>query len=253
MLTNTLLLVRPAAFGFNPDTAVTNAFQHDDDSLPAFAIQALAAAEFDAFAKALRAAGIKIIVFQDPGKPATPDSIFPNNWVSFHENGRAVLYPMQPANRRAERRPAVFEALAAAGHAFPDQLDLSDWETENRFLEGTGSLVLDRAARRAYAAESPRTHPQAVADWAARMGYVPFTFRAVDAGGVPIYHTNVLLSVGETVALVCLDALPDQTERAALEAHLRADAPERLGVAHVCTANRYRRPFQRAGGTTAHH
>ena len=230
MLTSTLLLIRPAAFGFNPDAAATNVFQADDGHHAAAEVAARAAAEFDAFTAQLRAAGVEVVVFQDPGTPVTPDSLFPNNWVSFHPGGHAVLYPMQPANRRPERRPAVFDALAAAGHPFPHRLDLSAWEATDWFLEGTGSLVLDRRTRRAYAALGPRTHPAAVAAWATQLGYTAFAFHAVDAHGVPIYHTNVLLSVGETVALACLDALPDPAERAALEHHLRADAPDRLLV-----------------------
>ena len=222
-LTGTVLLVRPAAFGFNPETAATNAFQAVAATDELATIAARAGAEFDAFAHQLRGAGLRVIVFQDPGTPPTPDALFPNNWVSFHPGGRAVLYPMLALNRRAERRPAVLDLLADHGLPYPTVLDLSASEARGEFLEGTGSLVLDRARRVAYAAISPRTHPAAVRAWAVRMGYEPFIFTATDGAGTPIYHTNVLLSVGQTVAVACFEALPDAGERAALHEHLAAE------------------------------
>ncbi len=227
-LTGTVLLVRPVAFGFNPETAMTNAFQKrpnadlgaEPNAKSKSEIAAQALAEFDAFAAQLRGAGLRVIVFQDPGSPSTPDSIFPNNWVSFHGGGRAVLYPMHAPNRRAERRLAVFELLTAEGFSYPSILDLSAAETRGEFLEGTGSLVLDRVRRVAFAAVSPRTHLAVAQAWAAALGYELFLFTALDAANTPIYHTNVLLSVGETVAVACFDALPDPAERAALRARL---------------------------------
>jgi hypothetical protein len=220
-LTDTVLLVRPAAFGFNPDTARTNAFQTDDGRLTPAEIQAHAVAEFEAFVAQLRASGLRVIVFPDPGPtPPTPDSIFPNNWVSFHAGGQAVLYPLHAPSRRAERRPAVLAQLAAAGHPYPQVLDLSGWEAHAQYLEGTGSLVLDRVRRVAYAALSPRTDATAVAMWAEQLGYEAVVFEAQDATGTPIYHTNVLMSVGATVAVACFEALPDPAARALLYAHL---------------------------------
>lgn len=236
-LTGTILLVRPAAFGFNSETASTNAFQAApgaDASHTAAEIAVRAQAEFDTFAEQLRAAGLRVIVFQDPGIPSTPDSLFPNNWVSFHPGGQAVLYPMYAPNRRAERRTAVFDLLNAHGLPYPKVLDLSAaGETSGAFLEGTGSLVLDRARRIAYAAVSPRTHPATARIWADQLGYELFLFTAVDAAGAPIYHTNVLLSVGETVAIACFDALPDASERAQLAERLAVGGPFVLGINHA--------------------
>jgi hypothetical protein len=232
-LTDTVLLVRPAAFGFNPDTARTNAFQNDDGRLTPAEIQARAVAEFDAFVEQLRASGLRVIVFPDPGPtPPTPDSIFPNNWVSFHPGGQAVLYPMHAPSRRAERRPAVLAQLAAAGHPYPQVLDLSGWEATGQYLEGTGSLVLDRARRVAYAALSPRTDATAVALWAARLGYELVVFEALDASGTPIYHTNVLLSVGATVAVACFEALPDSEARTLLHTRLATDGRLVVPITH---------------------
>ena len=244
-LTGTVLLVRPATFGFNPETAPTNAFQRApgaDDSATsspvvaaesAAGIAARARAEFDGFAEQLRGAGLRVLVFDDPGTPPTPDAVFPNNWVSFHPGGRVVLYPMLAPRRRAERRPAIFELLAAQGHSYPRRLDLSADEARGEFLEGTGSLVLDRRRRVAYAAISPRTHPAAVRAWASAMGYEPFLFTALDAAGATIYHTNVLLSVGQTVAVACFDALPNAAERAALRERLATDGRLVLAISHA--------------------
>ncbi|MBC7447191.1 MAG: amidinotransferase [Hymenobacteraceae bacterium] len=219
-LTGTVLLVRPAVFGFNSETAATNVFQTPAAATVQQEVAELARTEFDAFAAQLRAAGLHVLVFQDPGTPVTPDSLFPNNWVSFHPGGQAVLYPMHAPNRRDECRAAVFELLAGQGFTFPTVIDLRAAEARAEFLEGTGSLVLDRVRRVAYAAISPRTHPNAVRAWAAQLGYTPFLFTALDAAGTAIYHTNVLLSVGETVAVACFEALPDPTERADLREQL---------------------------------
>ncbi len=231
-LTNAVLLVRPAAFGFNPETAGTNAFQCAIGAESRVAIATRAQEEFDVFVAQLRAAGLRVIVFQDPGAPATPDSLFPNNWVSFHPDGCAVLYPMHATNRRTERRTAVFEQLATHGHPYPTVVDLSGGEADEEFLEGTGSLVLDRARQVAYAALSPRTHHRAVLAWAARFGYEPVVFTATDALGTPIYHTNVLLSIGETVAVACFDAIANPIERAILRERLALDGRFVLAISH---------------------
>jgi len=160
---------------------------------------------------------VEVVVFQDPGTDHTPDSIFPNNWVSFHEDGRVVLYPMQAHNRRLERKISLVEALKEQhGYRTGQILDLSYFEALDKFLEGTGSMVLDRENKIAYACLSPRTHPEVLDTFCELMGYAPFAFEATDTKGVPVYHTNVLMSVGNKIAIVCLEALSNSLESRAL-------------------------------------
>jgi hypothetical protein len=193
-----LCLVEPAAFGFNAETAETNRFQQSVD-LPAAA--ATARSEFAALVSTLRGAGIAVCVAQDTASPVKPDAVFPNNWVSFHADGTIVLYPMQSASRRAERREAVLDCVKATlGFRESRRIDLSAEENSGRHLEGTGSLVLDHDARIAYACRSPRTDESLVREWARIMGYEPFVFDAASHDGKPVYHTNVLLWIGATIA-----------------------------------------------------
>ncbi len=214
-----LCLVEPAAFGFNAETAATNRFQQDI-ALPAAA--AAARAEFAALVAALRAAGIRVCVAPDSAQPAKPDAVFPNNWVSFHADGTVVLYPMHSPVRRAERREAVIEQVKQQlGFVESRRLDLTAQEQQGRFLEGTGSLVLDRQARVAYACRSPRTDEALVRDWAQRMGYEPFLFDAATADGTPVYHTNVLLWIGANIAGLGVEWVAP-AQRAELLARLHA-------------------------------
>ncbi len=209
-----VLMVRPAAFGFNPETAATNVFAAAIASECAHA----ALAEFDRAAKRLASAGVEVVVLQDSLDPAKPDAAFPNNWVSFQGDGRLVLYPMAAPTRRLERRAdALMELLAAHGFAVRELIDLSPHEQSGRFLEGTGSLVLDRPNRRAYAAIGPRTHPEVLAQFEQRLGYSSFVFDAADRSGRPIYHTNVLLSLGTRFAMLCLDVLPPDQRQLLVE------------------------------------
>ena len=215
-LADTVLMIRPVAFQGNPMTQVSNRFQEPVAESPA-QLQTLALHEFDGLVAALREAGIEVIVVEDTHEPHTPDSIFPNNWVSFHADGRVVLYPLEAQNRRAERRPEVVEMLAA-GHGFRvrELVDLTAHEQQGHYLEGTGSLVLDRVHRVAYACLSSRTHLEPLADFAQRLDYETVAFDAVDRDGLPIYHTNVLMSVGEELAFVCTAAIPRDEQRAAV-------------------------------------
>ena len=223
MLARTVLAIRPVAFHANPQTRASNAFQRDATLAPA-AAQAAALAEAEGLHAALRAAGVEVVVFDDTPTPPTPDAIFPNNWVSFHEDGRVVLYPMQAENRRAERRPELLERLALDhGFRVGVVLDASPHERAGRYLEGTGSLVLDRARRLAFACWSPRTDARVLADVTSRLGYTPVTFHAVGPDGTPLYHTNVMLAVGNGFAVVCEDAVPDPAERAALRQALAGE------------------------------
>lgn len=219
MLAPAVLMIRPVAFHANPQTMGTNAFQRPASGLDPAALQARARAESDGLAAALRHAGVTVVAFDDTPTPATPDAIFPNNWVSFHADGTAVLYPMLAENRRLERRPDVLDALVRDhGFALREVVDLSGPEAEGRFLEGTGSLVLDRAHRVAYACRSPRTDAGLLADWAARFGYETVVFDAWGPDGTPIYHTNVLMCVGDGFAVLGEASLTDPAVRARLEA-----------------------------------
>ena len=207
-----VLMIRPANFGANPETAGSNAFQK---SVAGGAeIQARARAEFDALAEALRGAGVWVEVFEDRSEPVTPDAVFPNNWVSFHADGSAWLYPLLAANRRWERRPDILEALQRErGYRLEQVRDLSSAELDGRYLEGTGSLVLDRRNRVAYAGLSPRTDERLVQEWAKSAGYTALMFHARDTRGRAIYHTNVMLCVGSAFAVGCFDCITDPGER----------------------------------------
>jgi hypothetical protein len=198
-----VLMVRPRHFGFNAETATTNRFQKPGGSDHT---AAQAQAEFDAFAVALASEGVKVCVVEDSQEPAKPDAVFPNNWVSFHGDGTVVLYPMQAPNRRVERRPEVIDAVVRqTGFRVRRTVDLTHHEKAGRFLEGTGSLVLDHVERVAYACRSPRTHEEVAREWAGELGYQLELFSASDARGTPIYHTNVVMSIGTRMVVAALD------------------------------------------------
>jgi len=204
-------MVRPAAFGSNPETLASNAFQSGDAGDAAVAV--LARAEFDALAMQLGAAGVEVIVVEDTPDPPKPDACFPNNWLSLHHDGTAVVYPMLAANRRLERRLELLTLLEMRGFALREALDLRAWERRGAFLEGTGSLVFDHVQGIAYACRSPRTHEAPLAELAAALGYTTYLFDATGPAGVPVYHTNVLMSVGDGFAVACLDALAEESEQ----------------------------------------
>ena len=211
----TVFVVRPARFGFNAETAVSNHFQQPLGSLSAAETESRAAAEFAALVETLRGRGVRVLVFEDTPEPAKPDAVFPNNWLTLHADGRVALYPMCAPNRRPERRPDILATLAREFRV-GEVLDWSGAEDAGRFLEGTGSIIFDHEHRRAYAGLSPRTDAGLLADVCARLSYRPVPFRAVDAQGQEIYHTNVLLSIGPGFAVICLDSIPDPAERAAV-------------------------------------
>ena len=225
-LASSVMMIRPVRFESNPLTAASNRFQGKTDSGPAEQ-QAAAAREFDALVAALRDGGIEVIVIDDTPEPHTPDSIFPNNWISMHADGRVVLYPMEAENRRTERRLDIVDYLdKTVGRKITEVVDLSSHEKSGHYLEGTGSMVLDRANRVAYACVSTRTHLDPLGDFAQRMGYDVVAFDAVDSGGVPIYHTNVLMNVGEKLAVICSEAIPRAGQRDAVLARLRETGHE---------------------------
>jgi len=225
-LASTVMMIRPAGFESNPLTAASNRFQGKSPLAPDVQ-HATALREFDGLVDNLRNAGIEVIVIDDTPEPHTPDAIFPNNWISMHADGRVVIYPMEAENRRTERRDDVIDYLVSdGGRLVSEVIDLSDHEANGHFLEGTGSMVLDRANRIAYACVATRTHLDPLGDFAQRMGYDVVAFDAVDSNGVQIYHTNVLMNVGEKLAVICDEAIPRADQREAVLARLRETGHE---------------------------
>ncbi len=211
--TSNILMIRPVNFAFNEQTADSNAFQDTKaQSLTNSITQAEALQEFDAMVSQLRAAGVNVMVYDDTIEPHTPDSIFPNNWISFHHSGKVCLYPMQAENRRLERRNDIIDDLRTKFH-IEVVLDFTHSEKENKFLEGTGSMVLDRMYRTSYACISPRTNSEVLDVWAKQMNYNLVKFTSVDGQGKEVYHTNVVMCIGDTFAVICLESIPDLDER----------------------------------------
>ena len=218
-----VLLVQPAAFGFNAEAAKSNVFSH----APADAeCAAKALAEFEGLARRLSDAGVDVLVLDDTAEPWKPDAVFPNNWLSTHADGTLVLYPMATAPRRLERRvDEVRELFSAKGFEVRQVVDLSGHENEGRFLEGTGSLILDRPRRQSFANRSLRTDPDVVRRFDEAVGYSTLLFDARDPGGRPIYHTNVLLSLGTSFAVLCTDAIAPE-DRALVIGEIEASGRE---------------------------
>lgn len=215
--TSHILMIRPASFAYNAETAVNNAFQVQSADRD---IQQKALKEFDDFVTVLRTNGVDVIVTEDTPEPHTPDSIFPNNWVSFHDDGTLLLYPMYAKNRRAERKAHVLDRIRQQFDV-KKKIDLSEFEDIDMFLEGTGSMVLDRDKKIAYACLSPRTDETVLATFCEKMGYTPVVFDATDDKDQPIYHTNVMMCVADRYAVICLDIIKDITQRENVEAAIR--------------------------------
>jgi len=207
--TNTILMIRPVNFTYNPETAINNKFQVAGN---AEAAQAKALEEFDAFTDKLRNNDIDVTVIEDTPEPHTPDSIFPNNWISFHDAGTIILYPMYAANRRAERKQHVLDAISQK-FTISNTIDFRGFESENIFLEGTGSMVLDRENKIAYACISERTDVKPLEEFCKKMGYTACTFSATDANNDEIYHTNVMMCVADKYVVVCLDSIKNAQQR----------------------------------------
>jgi hypothetical protein len=206
-------MIRPASFGYNEETATNNVYQQKPDNTDNATIQQQALIEFDAFANKLTEAGVNVIRVSDTPEPPKPDALFPNNWISFHEDGTVVFYPMYAANRRIERRNDIIEVIEQQSSFRLNQIiDLTHYEEQNKFLEGTGSLVLDRVNQIAYASVSEKTAPELVKEFARQLNYKPVIFNAV-ANGVPVYHTNVVLSVCDRFVVICLDYISSETEK----------------------------------------
>ncbi len=231
-ITNTILMIRPAVFRMNEETAVNNYFQNSL-SESADKVNDLARAEFDAFVTQLREKGIQVIVLEDDPALDTPDSIFPNNWISFHRDGRVALYPMFAENRRRERREEVLEAVEGAGFEIREIMDYTEAEQEVVFLEGTGSMILDRVNYTAYCALSPRADKELFLEFCDDFDYYPMVFSAfqtVDQKRVAIYHTNVILCLGEAFAVICLDCIDHPQERKTVVDQLNADGKEIIDI-----------------------
>ncbi len=219
-------MVRPCAFGFNPQTAANNAFQQKGHENKA---QENALREFDGYVELLRSNGVKVNVVDDTPSPHTPDSIFPNNWFSTHSDGTLVLYPMFAPNRRAERKEGVLDYII---EKFDVQsiLDLTSFENDGLFLEGTGSMVIDRASGVVFACRSPRTSEVVLQQFCKNFGWKYFLFNANDASGSAIYHTNVLMCIGSKVAVVCMSAITDHSERDEFESRMKECGKEIVDI-----------------------
>ena len=227
-----VLMIKPAAFDYNPETAGTNSLQRRSGDDGSRASNAHAKEEFQRVVQALKSEGIEVCDLDDTPLPPKPDAIFPNNWVTFHADGTVVLYPMFAENRRPERRMELIDTVAiTTGFKVSRVLDLTHHEEQGRCLEGTGSLVLDHVDRVAYACVSPRTHPAVVEEWSHALGYDAVVFRAVDRGGSPIYHTNVLMCIGERFVVVGTGAIVPQDRSRVLE-WLKGTGREIIEIGH---------------------
>jgi len=222
-ISDTLLMIRPANFGFNPETADSNIYQQQDIR-PIQEIHDLAKKEFDAFVETLNKHGVSVIAVDDQVEPVTTDAVFPNNWFSTHDDGRLILYPMASPMRRLERRKDIIEIFSAADRKVEEIIDLTFFEEEGQYLEGTGSLVLDRGNKIMYACISERTHPRPLQYLSEILGYELVSFQAAQkAGGklISIYHTNVMMHVGEHLAVACLDCVTSPKEALRLKDKLQ--------------------------------
>ncbi|MFH4965088.1 arginine deiminase-related protein [Gaetbulibacter sp. M235] len=231
--TNTILMIRPVNFRMNEQTAVNNYYQKVLDNLLPETVNAKAQKEFDTFVEKLQQVGVHVIVVNDTKDTDTPDSIFPNNWISFHQNGTVGLYPMFAENRRLERRDDVLDILEAKGFVINDIVDYTSAEEQSVFLEGTGSLLLDRVNKKAYCAISPRADEDLFIEFCEDFDYMPVWFTAnqtVNGKRMPIYHTNVMMCLGETFAVICLSSIDDKKERKLVVQHLKETGKEIIDI-----------------------
>lgn len=219
-ITDTVMMVRPAHFGFNEETAANNAFQQPELELPKSTIEEQARTEFDAFVRRLRASDINVLVIEDTAVPRKPDAVFPNNWISLHSNGKIITYPMFSEYRRNERRRDIIEQMQQE-FGYTTWIDYSSWEKEGKYLEGTGSMVFERGAGWAFACVSPRTNPDLFNRFCQDLEIEGLLFEAADQEGQLIYHTNVMMAMGEHYAVICLESIPGAADRERLTDTLR--------------------------------
>jgi hypothetical protein len=213
-LTNQIMMIRPANFGFNEQTAANNSFQSRDEILDSDALKQVARNEFDEMVSVLRSVGVNVTVIEDTEFPVKPDAVFPNNWISFHENGSVITYPMFATNRRIERREDIIEALKDTFDV-KNRYSFEFYEIEEEiFLEGTGSMIFDRPNKIVYACLSERTDVTLINKFCVLMGYKAVTFRSLDRNGKDIYHTNVMMALGKDFVVICLDSVhPDESKK----------------------------------------
>jgi hypothetical protein len=227
--TNSILMIRPVAFRMNEQTAVNNYYQKVLENTTPATVNAKAQNEFDAFVEKLRKVGVNVIVVEDTIDPDTPDSIFPNNWISFHESGDVTLYPMFAENRRAERREDILDILEDKGFVINEIMDYTSAEEDGFFLEGTGSIVLDRDNGKAYCALSPRADEELFIEFCEDFDLAPVIFEAyqtVNGERKHMYHTNVMMCIAETFAVICADCIDDKQERKMVLDNLKADGKD---------------------------
>jgi hypothetical protein len=229
-LPTAVVMVRPASFGFNPDTAPSFLFQREITDNNRKEIERRARMEFDILENRLKGAGIEVIVVEDKEELHTPDAVFPNNWVSFHHDGSIVLYPMMAPSRRPERRRDIIDKLQASGFRISRVIDLTHHEDHGRFLEGTGSVVFDHADHIAYANISLRTNETVLQEICSTLGYNPVTFRATQENGDPILHTDMTMSIGDRFVIFCADSIRDTTERKRVFDSLKATGREFINI-----------------------
>ena len=229
-LASNLLMIRPCHFFSNPQTAKSNKFQ-GRSNLSDNELQEAAVNEFDTLVSKLREADLSVCVFEDTLDPVTPDSVFPNNWVSFHNDGTVILYPMEAENRRLERRLDIIETLKNEhGFYVKNIIDMSYLEDKEEYLEGTGSMILDHVNKIAYACLSSRTHKNALLNFSKKMGFSSIAFQAKDASGSDVYHTNVIMSLGEKIAVLCEDAIPANFEKKQIISSLKNSGHEIINI-----------------------
>ena len=232
-VTNSILMIRPVQFRMNEQTAVNNYYQQSLESLSPETIQFKALQEFDSFVEKLKGIGVNVVVINDRKETDTPDSIFPNNWMSFHENGTVGIYPMFAENRRLERRDDIFDILEEEGFIIENFIDYTSAEEEDLFLEGTGSLLLDRVHGKAYCALSPRADEDLFIEFCEDFEFTPIPFisyQSVNNNRLPIYHTNVMMALAETFAVICLESIDDKKERKNVVKHLKEDGKEIIAI-----------------------
>lgn len=239
-VSNTILMIRPVSFRMNEETAVNNYYQHVLENLTPETVQFKALQEFDNYVDKLTAIGVNVIVVNDTKESDTPDSIFPNNWISFHESGDVGLYPMYAENRRLERRDDILDILEQKGFEIDNIIDYTSAEDEDLFLESTGSLALDRVNGKAYCALSPRADEDLFIEFCEDFEYTPVSFVAyqtVNGERLPIYHTNVMMCLAETFSVICLDCIDDKKERKNVVNQLKEEGKEIITITEKQVAN----------------
>ncbi|UBB89299.1 amidinotransferase [Candidatus Kaistella beijingensis] len=228
--TDTVLMIEPIAFGYNAQTAENNYFQVEQKDSD---IQQKALSEFNNFVEKLRSKGINVITIKDTLEPHSPDSIFPNNWVSFHKDGKVVLYPMFAPNRRVERREDILETIKNQGFEIAEVDDFSHFENDDKFLEGTGSMIFDHDHKIAYGSVSLRLDEELFRKFCAKFGFTPVVFHSFQNVGdqrLPIYHTNVMMCVADHFVVICLDCIDDELEREKVEEVIKSSGKEIIEI-----------------------